>query len=278
MEHVAAEVFLDERHEEPEDVLPHDNNNYILGKIGRHNVVIAVLPKGGYGIAAAASAGRDMLHTFPNIRLGLMVGIGGGAPSQKHDICLGDIVVNAPHSRDSGVFQYDFGKTIQDQKFYVTGVLDQPPVVLRTAIHGLETEYEIKGHQFDKAIGHILKGNERLQPKYKRPEPSTDKLYRSDVVHPLEHDSDCVAVCGDSPSKLIARRQRRKDEDDPIIHYGLIASANQLMKDASVRDKIAAEKDILCFEMEAAGLMNYFPCLVIRSICNYSDTHKNDIW
>jgi nucleoside phosphorylase len=67
-------------------------------------------------------------------------------------------------------------------------------------------------------------------------------------------------------------------EDTPAIHYGLIASANQLMKDARVRDTLAAEKDVLCFEMEAAGLMNYFPCLVIRGICDYSDSHKNKEW
>jgi nucleoside phosphorylase len=30
--------------------------------------------------------------------------------------------------------------------------------------------------------------------------------------------------------------------------------------------------------MEAAGLMNQFPCLVIRGICDYSDTHKNKGW
>jgi nucleoside phosphorylase len=50
------------------------------------------------------------------------------------------------------------------------------------------------------------------------------------------------------------------------------------MKDALIRDRLAAEKDILCFEMEAAGLMDHFPCLVIRGICDYSDTHKNKDW
>lgn len=50
------------------------------------------------------------------------------------------------------------------------------------------------------------------------------------------------------------------------------------MKDASIRDKLAAQKDVLCFEMEAAGLMNHFPCLVIRGICDYADLHKNKDW
>jgi nucleoside phosphorylase len=74
------------------------------------------------------------------------------------------------------------------------------------------------------------------------------------------------------------RPERTEEEDNPTIHYGLIASANQLMKDATVRDKLVAEKDVLCFEMEAAGLMNQFPCLVIRGICDYSDSHKNKEW
>jgi nucleoside phosphorylase len=30
--------------------------------------------------------------------------------------------------------------------------------------------------------------------------------------------------------------------------------------------------------MEAAGLMNHFPCLVIRGICDYADSHKNKTW
>lgn len=36
--------------------------------------------------------------------------------------------------------------------------------------------------------------------------------------------------------------------------------------------------DILCFEMEAVGLMNDFKCLVIRGICDYADSHKNKLW
>jgi hypothetical protein len=36
--------------------------------------------------------------------------------------------------------------------------------------------------------------------------------------------------------------------------------------------------DVLCFEMEAAGLMNHFPSLIIRGICDYSDSHKNKEW
>lgn len=74
------------------------------------------------------------------------------------------------------------------------------------------------------------------------------------------------------------RYERAEGEDNPTIHYGLIASADQLMKDALIRDRLTAEKGVLCFEMEAAGLMNHFPCLVIRGIYDYVDSHKNKEW
>jgi nucleoside phosphorylase len=277
-EYVAAQAFLDEMHDGPEYVSPNDKNIYILGKVGKHNVVIAVLPEGEYGTSSAARVGSDMLHSFPNVRIGLMVGIGGGAPSGKHDIRLGDVVVSAPRDGKGGVFQYDFGKTIQDQSFQLTGFLDQPPVLLRAAVNDLKAMYEGQGHQIEETINNILENKPRLKKKYKRPDPSSDRLYHTRVTHPPNNEASCAAVCGDDSSSLILRPKRTKSEDNPTIHYGLIASANQLMKDSSVRDRLAAEKDVLCFEMEAAGLMNHFPCLVIRGVCDYSDTHKNKEW
>ena len=80
------------------------------------------------------------------------------------------------------------------------------------------------------------------------------------------------------PNEQIQREER--DSAEPEIHYGIIASGNTLVKDASTRDKIVEEigDDCICFEMEAAGLMNNFPCLVIRGVCDYADSHKSDRW
>src|SRR6266702_2590586 len=51
------------------------------------------------------------------------------------------------------------------------------------------------------------------------------------------------------------------------------------MKAGVSRDRLSAELGgVLCFEMEAAGLMNEFPCAVIRGICDYADSHKNKSW
>ncbi|KAF2181430.1 purine and uridine phosphorylase [Zopfia rhizophila CBS 207.26] len=277
-EYVAARAFLDKNHEGPEYVSHRDNNTYTLGKVGKHNVVVAVLPGGEYGTTSAGGVARDMLHSFPNVRIGLMVGIGGGAPSRKHDIRLGDIVISSTRDGKGSVFQYNYGKMIQDQTFQHTGFLDQPPTLLRTAVNGLRAQYEEEGHRLEDAINKILETNQRLRQKYKRPGPRSDRLYKSGIIHPRNSEDSCTDICGDDPSNLIYRHERTEDEDNLAIHYGLIASANQLMKDATVRDTLANEHDVLCFEMEAAGLMNHFPCLVIRGICDYSDSHKNKEW
>lgn len=276
-EYVAAQAFLDEKHGGPESVSTNDNNDYTLGKIGRHNVIIAVLPDGEYGLSSAASVARDMLRSFPNVKLILMVGIGGGAPSLKHDIRLGDVVVGVPTNGKGGVIQYNFEKAIQGQEFQMTEFLYQPPILLRTAVVGVMAQYKSEGNHIREAVDKVIAKMPRLRRKYARPEATTDRLYQPQLVHPPSNETDCAVICGDDPSNLIERSNREEEDDDPAIHYGLIASANTLMRDASVRDEMA-KKGVLCFETEAAGLMNRFPCLVIRGICDYSDSHINKTW
>lgn len=141
----------------------------------------------------------------------------------------------------------------------------------------LSGQYESDGHNLERDISNILEKKPRLRKAYGRPDPKSDRLYKSGIIHPKDNQAKCEANC-DAPGNLVVRHLRTEDEDNPAIHYGIIASANQLMKDALVRDKFAAEEGVLCFEMEAAGLMNYFPCLVVRGICDHSDSHKNKEW
>ncbi|KAG9990133.1 purine and uridine phosphorylase, partial [Aureobasidium melanogenum] len=277
-EYTAARQFLDEEHDRPAHVSAHDSNDYTLGKMAGHNVVIAVLPDGEYGVSSATAVAKDMLHSFPNVRVGLMVGIGGGAPTAKNDIRLGDVVVSSRKGSAPCVYQYNYGKTIQGRSFEPTGFLNQPPVVVRTAVSGLKSKYEDHGHQIESSIAEVLDRKLRLRQKYGRPSQESDRLYVSNVIHPEDDDRSCEKACGSQTANLVQRRERREDEDNPTIHYGVIASADQLMKNAITRDAIAKEKDVLCFEMEAAGLMNHFPCLVVRGICDYSDSHKNKEW
>ncbi|KAF0323816.1 ankyrin repeat protein [Colletotrichum asianum] len=67
MELAAARTFLDKQHPTLEAVARNDYNSYTLGIMGKHNVIIAILPKREYGIIAAAIITRDLVYTFPNI-------------------------------------------------------------------------------------------------------------------------------------------------------------------------------------------------------------------
>ncbi|RCI11659.1 hypothetical protein L249_7210 [Ophiocordyceps polyrhachis-furcata BCC 54312] len=263
LEYTAAHQFLDESHQGPKKVHQNDDNHYTLGRIGSHNVVMAVLPTGDNGVAAAAMVAKDMRHTFPNVRVGLMVGIGGGVPSERHDIRLGDVVVSSPsHHQTSGnhggVVQYDYGKTFQEGRFQSAHYQDQPPRAIRSAVAGLRTKHISSGNNIDASISRIMQQNPRLRKLFGQPNPDTDVLYANDVV--------------------LERTLRTEEDDNPSVHYGLIASADAFMEDAKIRDLLAEELDVLCFEMEAAGLMNNFPCLVVRGICDYSDARWNKHW
>ncbi|TDZ34958.1 Vegetative incompatibility protein HET-E-1 [Colletotrichum spinosum] len=105
----AAKAMLDNIHE-PLAKSPKDSNTYVFGDMCGHNVVIACLPSGQYGIAKAAIVANNMQWSFPCLAIRLMVGIGGGAPGRV-DVRLGDVVVSHPEGPRTGVVQYDFAES-----------------------------------------------------------------------------------------------------------------------------------------------------------------------
>lgn len=267
-EFAAAKAMLDSTH----PGLPQassDHNSYALGEIAGHNVVIACLPAGVYGTTSATSVAKDMLSTYREIRFGLMVGIGGGAPSNNNDIRLGDIVVSHPSGSSGGVIQYDHGKTMTGGRFEPTGAMNKPPALFLSALNNVKSEEMLGRSRLQDILSQAL---ERYAPmsRFTYPGPEKDILFRSEYAHPSS-----AATCDDCDLNAQVLRSER---DGPRVFYGLVASANQVMKDSITRDRLAKEHGILCFEMEAAGLMDHFPCLVIRGICDYSDSHKHKHW
>lgn len=277
VEFVVACELLDEEYSDLSFQLPNDKNAYVFGRIGNHKVALACLPKGRYGISSAASVAVDMRRSFPSIQFWLMVGIAGGVPSPQNDIRLGDVVVSLPVGRASGVIHYDYGKTIQNRQFERTGSLNAPPTILLTAIQKLSTLHQRKGHRIKDTADRMIENNPRLRKKFQHPVPDSDILYQSSFAH-TGPDQQCTITCFPRSDCTVHRDPRDSDADDPAIHYGLIASADRLMKDAEVRDTLGRSEGVLCFEMESAGLMNDLPCVVIRGICDYADSHKNDAW
>jgi nucleoside phosphorylase len=271
LEMAAVKVMLDEVHEDL-PVLPHDHNAYALGRIGKHDVVIACLPIGEYGIASATTVATQLLSSFHSIRFGLMVGIGGGVPSRNADIRLGDIVVSKPTDTHGGVVQYDYDKALGGGNFQRTGMLNRPPQILLTALSKLQANHLLGENRIIDFLAEIEQKLPRQASNFARP-AQQDCLYLANYNH-IDTNSKTCDSC--DMSMTVSRRSRTSN--DPIIHYGLIASANRVVKDSQLRDKLAHGLGAYCVEMEAAGLMNNFPCIVIRGICDYADSHKSKEW
>ncbi|KAH8434342.1 uncharacterized protein LDX57_011991 [Aspergillus melleus] len=265
----AARAMLDEEHGKLPQPLS-DNNSYALGEIRGHNVVIACLPSGVYGTTSASFVASQMLSTFPSVRFGLMVGVGGGVPGNGFDIRLGDVVVSKPQGGFGGVVQYDHGKTVADGGFERTGMLNKPPAVLLTAISALETEHLMGSGQVQEFLSQI-------RAKFPHVFDFVHGDQRKDILFDADYDHTGAETCESCDEARQVHRSLRATSA-PRIHYGLIASGNQVMKHGGSRDRLARELGIICFEMEAAGLMDQFPCLIIRGICDYADSHKTKEW
>ncbi|KAJ5281488.1 hypothetical protein N7478_006860 [Penicillium angulare] len=259
-EMMAVRALFDDLH--PKDIPKdeNDSNSYIFGRMAGHNVVTACLPSGEYGTNAASKVASDLQRSFPAVKFIFVVGIGGGVPSSKHDIRLGDVVVS------TAIFQHDMGKvTSRSSPLNRTGTIQLPARSLRTAINSIRSDPRIGYTSLEMHIAEIVK----LRPEYQRPkEVATRESIQSGHLH-----AEGVYTC-EKCSYFEAPWAPR----GPRVHYGLIASGNQVIKDALVRDHIAKDLDILCFEMESAGVMTTGQCLVIRGISDYADSEKTDKW
>ncbi|KAH7075839.1 nucleoside phosphorylase domain-containing protein [Paraphoma chrysanthemicola] len=259
----AAQEMLDEEHQDLElDPADNDENLYALGSIGGHNVAIVCLPAGRIGNNPAAAVSAQMRATFKAIRFGLMVGVGGGVPSAGADVRLGDVVVSQPYKGHGGVVQYDVGKT---------GSLNSPPQVLLSAVAKVRAN-ELRGRS--QLSTHVSK-LERIA-RFQRVKAGPDVLFEAAYDHVGGYTCD---QCSLDRREVRQPRESEDNEEEVTVYYGTIASGNRVMRNAAERDRLSAELGgVLCFEMEAAGLMNSFPCLVIRGICDYADSHKNKRW
>lgn len=282
IELAAARGMLDEEHGNPQ-TLPQktDNNSYVLGQIHNHKVVIACLPRGEVGASSAALVAQNMMWSFPNIRIGLMVGIGAGIPrcsgneddDDEEDVHLGDVVISSD-KKTGGVVAYNFGKKLADGSFEAAYHLDQPPRVLRTTLANLEATHEVRDNLIPKYICQMLvKLPGKMQSKWMHPGLEKDILFPPDYMH------SSGKTCKNCDQDRALRKALDKREDDtPVIHYGVIATGSEVVRYAPTRDQIKSDHNAICLEMEAAGLMNNFPCLAIRGISDYADSHKNDRW
>jgi nucleoside phosphorylase len=234
-----------------------------IGKIeslanGRiHNVLLTQALKMGNNSAAITAT--QVIADFPNIADILMVGIAGGIPNLNtptRHVRLGDVIV----SRGGGVIQYDFIKVESSEKPTIRSVAPPPSALLQGAVDKLETRRLLGEYPWESLLDRARELEDSA-----RPSPDYDVLHSEEgqIPHP------------DDPGRRFGR---------PKIHYGTIGSANSLLKNRIIRDKLRDELQIVAVEMEGSGIADagwasgIGGYLLIRGACDYCDEHKNDLW
>ncbi len=264
------------------------------------------------------------------MRLGLLVGVGSGAPSPTDDVRLGDVVVGIPTDENGSVIQFGpapdaggdddksggcsggggggggssgdgdgcYGRC--QRPFVRTRCLNAPPHALLSALSVLKALHGLNGSSACDILAQAAQkfsktqyvvpvagdsgsgsgsgsggGGGRGGGEGKEGWEEMDRLYQTDYVH--VRGSSRNNICGRCDASMLVQRPRR-DLDGPAVHYGMIASGDQEIECGIMRDLAKQALGALCFEREVAGLMDNFPCLVIRGICDYADTHKSVCW
>jgi nucleoside phosphorylase len=264
-EFAAMEVMLDGPGQDM--AIPGDPMSYLVGAIGSHKVVVTLLPEMGNNTSAAVAS--HLLRSFPSVSDILMVGIAGGVPNptkaQEH-VRLGDLVI----SRNSGVKQFDFGKAEivfgdgEPQKQFKIRASDPPP-----SAHLQQTAAYLEARRI---------GGKRPWEAY---------IDRATALENASRPPDEADVLRDSkdPSQIVAHPEdltRRPGQ--PKLHYGMIGSSNAVIKNPRIRDRLRDDWGVRAIEMEGSGIATAgwihgrSGYLLIRGICDYCDSNKNDEW
>uniref|UniRef100_A0A093XA57 5'-methylthioadenosine/S-adenosylhomocysteine nucleosidase n=1 Tax=Talaromyces marneffei PM1 TaxID=1077442 RepID=A0A093XA57_TALMA len=274
-----------------------DQNTYTTGWIGQHNVVLVVCSD--VGKVNATSVATSCSMSFTQIKLAFLVGICGVAPrtTDRNEILLGDVIIG------DQIVAYDFGKRYADElklKSSLTFKTTDKSHSVRRFMNTMQTDH-YRELLLRRATDHLQTVRDRYSSKYGSPQRSEDRLFTPEYRHKHHKPRTCpicdectttsksvcevalASICEDlgCDSDQLIPRQRLANGDvpqSPVLHWGVFASADTVLKSARDRDWIAEKYGVIAFEMEATGACDIFPCIVIKGACDYADSHKNKKW
>jgi ankyrin repeat protein/nucleoside phosphorylase len=272
-----------------------DNNAYTFGRISRHDIILVHMP--GMGVYNATRVASNIRLSFKEVRLALVVGVCGGVPL-KQPMILGDIIIS------NSVIEFYTGRQYPDGVQARRGVkhtLGRPNPEIRALLSKLEIpliRQELEG-EIQQNLVELRKKSDTAQ----YPGAELDRLFAASYRHmhrteppsqeclctlsQSDHDPVCsealasscdVLGCDVEASGTPSRRMRfASGIPTPLVHIGTVGGTS-VVKSGEHRDTIARENDIIAFEMEGAGVWEDLPCIIIKGVCDYADSHKNKIW
>ncbi|KAI9150824.1 kinesin light chain 1 [Paramyrothecium foliicola] len=272
LEHAAASLAFDEFWDEDADTFGKavgDPNTYRTGRIGSHNVVLAVLPN--MGKVGAASTAASLRSSYTQLKLVVLAGICGGVPSGSvgsDEILLGDVVIS------KNIVQFDFGRQYPGEFEIRQSHLVQPHRNVRSFLATIEADTEELGRKLVASLAQIQmaaasRGNRAI---YTDPGPDQDRLFAPTYIHRHRGETEC-----DCDEHLVPR-ERLVGDRSHRVYFGTVASGDTVMKSGQERDRIARSHGAIAYEMESAGLWDELPSVMVKAVCDYADSHKNKNW
>ncbi|KAF4340782.1 hypothetical protein FBEOM_5304 [Fusarium beomiforme] len=300
------ELFPNEYHK-----IAGDPNHYINGRIGKYNAVLVLLTS--VGKAHAASAAASLKISYTNLRLALLVGICGGVPYANRDgdeVLLGDVIIS------NDLVRFDFGRRYPGGLFLhkasAQDRLGRSNKDLCSLLRSLQmdkcrSDLEKRAAELlcelQDAYNRLATSRRRPRGKYNYPGTAHDKLFEAHYRH--QHRGNTIVCCNEAqtcelaltslcevcgcdekylvPREALIYKQELEGKgsantQDPMIHIGPVASGDTVMKSGEDRDRVANQEKVLAFEMEGAGIWDEIPCIIIKGVSDYADSHKHKRW
>ncbi|RAK80124.1 Pfs, NB-ARC and TPR domain protein [Aspergillus fijiensis CBS 313.89] len=270
-----------------------DANAYLNGRIGKHDVVLCYMP--GVGKGSAAAVASSLLVSYTGIELALVVGTCGGAPSppKYQEIFLGDVIIS------DSVIEYDFGRQYPggfQRKSDVKETLGRPGREIRALLNGLRTENALS--EMQDQTQQYLHSLQQTGTRWCHP-GVRDILFNASYLHKHSKPASfarCSCSTTDAADQICEEALRKECDElncDPSqqvrcreisdairtsIYIGPVASADTVIKSGQYRDQIVNREKVIAFEMEGAGIWDNVPCVIIKGVDNYADSHKGKVW
>ncbi|KAM3528894.1 hypothetical protein NHJ13051_002168 [Beauveria bassiana] len=268
IEAVAALHMLDHRHDGRFPTSRGDDYVFQAGDINGHNIVVATLPQGReYGTGSAAALASQIKKFFPNLWIGLLVGVAAGLPDLTKnpplDIRLGDVLVSLPTGHGAGIVAYDLGKETANgfQLLRDGRVMASTESVVASAISNIKM---LAPNDTDAFVPLYLAMKNKEHPNGTFSDPGQQE----DIFYDIN----------DQGVEEMTIREERAASKRTRVWYGAIGSGEKLVRNARKRNELRDTYGIIGLEMEAAGTMSRIPVGVIRGVCDYGDERKCKRW
>ncbi|KAF6803471.1 phosphorylase superfamily protein [Colletotrichum sojae] len=269
LEYDAAVLVFDEFWDEEGDTYgraPGDSNTYTTGRVGQYNIVLVLLSN--MGTISSAGATASLRSSYTSMRLALLTGICGGVPGEGGaEMILSGVVISKT------VVQYDLGKQYPGgfvRKDTLEDNLGRAAKDVRNLVAIFETE-----HGQDR----LQSGAARVLVLIQAEAAAKKRLYsrrNGALACEKARESSCEQLGCDTARPL--HRERVDNDPEFDIFVGRIGSGDSVVKSGRDRERLAKAYGLIAFEMEGAGVWDEVPSIVIKSVCDYADSHKNKKW